>query len=154
MLIFNMLMVIEFDRSLPMVLMRTLDEVMPHFRAIYSAYELTDQQWRVLRVLWQEGVSNLNTLSERTLISSPSMVGVIDRLESRNIVTRTRDPSSRRSVQIQVTEKGKALYKEILPKVERLYERMMQGISDEQWQQVQETLETINQHTKNLSTER
>jgi DNA-binding MarR family transcriptional regulator len=43
----------EFSRSLPMLLYRTLDAVMPRFRRIFNEFGLTEQQWRVLRVLWQ-----------------------------------------------------------------------------------------------------
>ncbi len=43
----------EFSHSLPMMLYRTLDTVMPRFRQIFSEFGLTEQQWRVLRVLWQ-----------------------------------------------------------------------------------------------------
>jgi DNA-binding MarR family transcriptional regulator len=43
----------QFTRSLPMMLYRTLDTVMPRFRSIFNEFGLTEQQWRVLRVLWE-----------------------------------------------------------------------------------------------------
>ena len=44
----------EFSRSLPMMLIRALDAVMPRFRDIFKEFGLTEQQWRVLRVLWEQ----------------------------------------------------------------------------------------------------
>ena len=59
---------IAFDASLPMLLNDALDGVMPAYRSIFSAHDLTEQQWRVLRVLWDETeMANIH-ISRRTLI--------------------------------------------------------------------------------------
>ena len=44
----------KFIDSLPMLLSRALDKVMPNYRGLFQAYDLTDQQWRVLRALWDQ----------------------------------------------------------------------------------------------------
>ena len=69
----------DFQRSLPMMLYRTLDCVLPAFRQIYQEFGITEQQWRVLRVLWETDSQSLLALAEATLISSPSLVGIVDR---------------------------------------------------------------------------
>ncbi len=40
----------KFLESLPMLLSRTLDGIMPRYRSLFQAHGLTDQQWRVLRL--------------------------------------------------------------------------------------------------------
>ena len=40
----------DFSHSLPMMLYRALDAVMPRFRRIFTAAGLTEQQWRVLQL--------------------------------------------------------------------------------------------------------
>ena len=56
----------QFSHSLPMALYRTLDAVMPRFRKIFNEFGLTEQQWRVLRVLWDQQAVTLNRLAALT----------------------------------------------------------------------------------------
>ena len=67
-----------FSESLPMMLYSALDAVMPRFRRIFKDFGLTEQQWRVLRVLWEADPVAFQTMSEITLIPPPSLVGVIE----------------------------------------------------------------------------
>ena len=53
------MMPVSFDQSLPMILHRTLDAVMPDYRELFARYNLTEQQWRVL----EEGLARQNHLS-------------------------------------------------------------------------------------------
>ena len=91
------MMPVSFDQSLPMILHRTLDAVMPDYRELFARYNLTEQQWRVLRVLWSSKKVTSVELSNRTLIPAPSLVGVRDRLEKKGLVTRVRSEEDRRS---------------------------------------------------------
>ena len=61
----------EFSGSLPMMLYRALDTVMPRFRKVFNEFGLTEQQWRVLRVLWEQDEIAFNQLSALTLIPPP-----------------------------------------------------------------------------------
>ena len=80
----------SFSGSLPMMLYRALDVVMPRFRRIFNEFGLTEQQWRVLRVLWETEEIAFRELSDITLIPAPSLVGVIDRLAKQRLVDRRR----------------------------------------------------------------
>ena len=99
----------QFNRSLPMMLYRTLDAVMPRFRKIFNEFGLTEQQWRVLRVLWEQEAVTLNRLADHTLIPAPSLVGVVDRLERDELVTRQRSEVDQRKVNVVLTSQGAAL---------------------------------------------
>ena len=94
-----------FSRSLPMMLYRALDTVMPRFRKIFNEFGLTEQQWRVLRVLWEHQDIAFHALAEFTLIPAPSLVGVVDRLSKSGLVERRRSESDRRNVSIRTTSR-------------------------------------------------
>ena len=70
----------SFNDSLPMIMHRTLDAVMPKYRELFSKHDLTEQQWRVLRVLWSLGRVTSVQLAQNTLLPAPSLVGIVDRL--------------------------------------------------------------------------
>ena len=86
----------QFSHSLPMLLYAALDAVMPRFRLIFKEFGLTEQQWRILRVLWDIEEISHSELAAATLISAPSLVGVLDRLQSMELVVRRRSAGRRR----------------------------------------------------------
>ena len=96
----------DFSRSLPMMLYRALDAVMPRFRRIFNEFGLTEQQWRVLRVLWVVNGVSLRELADLTLIPAPSLVGVVDRLQKSGLITRRRSDADRRVVFVVATPAG------------------------------------------------
>lgn len=114
----------EFDQSLPMLLYRALNVVMPRFRELFSEYGLTEQQWRVLRVLWDGDSIAQNELTERTLILAPSLVGILNRLEAQGLVTRTRSTTDKRQVHVALTRQGKSLGKRIAPALEAIHKEI------------------------------
>ena len=124
----------EFEQSLPMMLYRAIDTVLPRFRLIFSEYGLTETQWRVLRVLWEHDAVTLKELSGMTLIPAPSLVGVVDRLEQQNLVNRERDHLDRRQVFIRATTHGAELEAQVSPKVEATYQQLRASLAPEAWQ--------------------
>ena len=123
----------SFDHSLPMILHRTLDSVMPEFRELFSRFNLTEQQWRILRVLWNSKKVTSADLSARTLLPAPSLVGIIDRLEKKGLVGRLRSAEDRRVVYVMATAEGRKLGSKVAPFVEDINKRVVTSVSDEEW---------------------
>ena len=133
-----------FDDSLPMILYRALDAVMPAYRELFARHGLTEQQWRVLRVIWTSDNVTSSKLSERTLLSPPSLVNIIDRLENKGIVARIRSVEDRREVYVVATAKGRELQKVVTPQVAAIHECLRSSVSNEEWAQMQATLTKIS----------
>ena len=133
----------HFDTSLPMMLYRAVDILMPRFRSIYRQFDLTEQQWRILRVLWEEDSLNVLGLCERTLIPAPSLVGVIDRLEVRGLVARQRNASDRRRVMVAITEEGRGLKETVAPLLADAYRTAQADVTTEVWEQLSESLKVF-----------
>lgn len=133
-----------FSDSLPMMLYRTLDAVMPRFRRIFNQFGITEQQWRVLRVLVDEPEPALRELAVHTLIPAPSLVGVIDRLEKNGLVARQRCSRDRRRVMIRMTGQGRRLQAELAPLVARAYTELMQSLAPREWIRLLESLEKLS----------
>jgi len=132
-----------------MMLYRALDAVMPRFRRIFNEFGLTEQQWRVLRVLWEHEEIAFRELSEITLIPAPSLVGVVDRLAMQGLVARRRSDKDRRNVFVQATEKGADLHRRVRPQVAAAYAELRESIDADEWRNLIDGLEQIaslNQH--------
>ncbi len=140
-----------FRESLPMTMYITLDGVMPVYRDLFSRHGLTEQNWRVLRVLWDEKSVTTIQLSRQTLLPAPSLVGILDRLEKRQLVQRERSSVDRRKVNVSATETGLALYERVFPALERIHARVSSAVTPEEWNAMRSTLDKITQSMSGLT---
>jgi homoprotocatechuate degradation regulator HpaR len=133
----------QFSHSLPMLLYAALDAVMPRFRLIFKEYGLTEQQWRVLRVLWDIEEISHSELAALTLISPPSLVGVLDRLQVMELVVRRRSAIDRRVIYIATSPQGRELRDQIMPAVQQSYFELRDSIDDDVWRSLLDGLEVV-----------
>jgi len=81
---------------------------MPSYRAVFTKYDITEQQWRILRVLWEQERCSASNLAEKTLIPGASLVGILDRLSKKELIKRIRSEQDRRRVFVEATPRGGA----------------------------------------------
>lgn len=133
----------KFDRSLPMMLHRTLDSVIPKYRTAFNEYGISEQQWRILRVLCEENNSTSSVLAKKTLLPAPSMVGIIDRMMTKGLVQRKRDQKDRRVIYISLTDQGETLMQNLIPEIDNIYKQIISSCDQESWSIMINTLQTI-----------
>ena len=138
----------KFLDSLPMILSRSLDRVMPSYRRLFQANDLTDQQWRVLRALWEQQHLTSAEISHITLLPPPSLVGILDRLEKKNLIGRLRSTKDRRHVHIIPTPKGRALMEHMMPMVDHIHDDFMQRVTTVEWDEFNRILDKLSEPTK------
>lgn len=97
------------SRSLPIALMRAREGVMIPIRDMLSETGITEQQWRVLRVLSEFGILDSKTLADRSSLLFPSLTRIAANLRNKGLVTQTRDDKDRRRQFIEITEAGQRI---------------------------------------------
>jgi homoprotocatechuate degradation regulator HpaR len=110
-----------------MLLLQARETVMAQFRPILNAHGVTEQQWRVLRALWQsEAGEPLEPcqLSDACQIVGPSLAGVLRRMEETGWVQRSKMASDQRRVRVSLTPRSRRLVANIAPLIEARYEAM------------------------------
>lgn len=80
------------------------------------ASNLTATQLGVLEGILHRGPMTQRELGRKVLTSAGNMTDVIDKLERRGLVRRSRDPSDRRSVQVDLTPEGRSLIECLFPR--------------------------------------
>lgn len=135
---------IDFTLSLPMLLNRSLDAIMPPYRDLFQEFGVTEQQWRVLRVLWEQKHLTSAQISNLTLLPSPSLVGILDRLERKGLVKRLRSTSDRREINITITNLGRELQSKVMPKVKLIQDQTREKLSPTEWKQINNILKKLN----------
>ena len=126
-----------------MMLYRTLDAVLPAFRTIFARFDLTERQWRVLRVLWAKDDRSVRDISRLTLISPPSLVGVLDRLVRDGRVIRRPSSQDRRKIHVRLTAKGRRLEARVRPLVDETYARLGPALTPAQWKALYRALDRL-----------
>ena len=116
---------------------------MSRFRPVLNQHGVTEQQWRILRVLLDEDGLEPRQLSERCLISSPSITGVLMRMEEAGWIQRERMEHDQRRVKVTVTAATKKLGKSMAPIIEREYLALEKQVGVKQLQQVYDTLDAL-----------
>lgn len=112
----------SFNRSLPMSLLRAREAVMKKFIPSLKEYNLSPQQWRVIRALDQQDSLELSELSKRCYLLMPSLSRIIQNLESRQLVERKAVETDQRRSAICLTDEGHSLFTLVAPKSAERYE--------------------------------
>lgn len=118
-------------RNLPLLLLKAREGLLGHFRAILHHFGLTEQQWRVVRSLNEHGPMEPTQLCQACQILSPSMAGVLARMQATGLIERQRVTHDRRRALIRLTSKGDALCTRIAPLVDAQYALIEQTIGRE-----------------------
>jgi homoprotocatechuate degradation regulator HpaR len=114
----------QTDQSLPIMLLRAREAVMKRFRPILKAHDLSEQQWRVLRVLDERGALEPTNLAERCVILTPSLTRILSHLAARGLIARTPHAQDKRKQIISITKSGQTIVAEIAPVAAEAYARI------------------------------
>lgn len=138
-------------RSLPIALLRTREIVMQQFRPHLTELGLTEQQWRVLRVLGEDGPTEAGLVAERACILPPSLSRIFKALEAQKLLKSTSDKTDGRRSIIKLTEKGQNLLEEATPGSSQIYQSIEKCIGKAKLDQLLDLLDEIQKAITNQS---
>ena len=108
-------------RNLPRLLLQAREAVMAHTRPNLREQGLSDQQWRVLRVLGEHGTVETGRVAREAFILGPSLTGVLARMERDGLISRCRCPDDARRTVVRATAQGLALVQTLSRTIEAHY---------------------------------
>ena len=96
-------------------LQRTADQLATPMHEVLRRANLSSSQYNVLRILRGSAGEPLpcGEISDRMIRRDPDLTRLLDRLESRGLVTRTRGVDDRRVVRAEITKEGLSLLKSL-----------------------------------------
>lgn len=115
-------------RNLPRLLLQAREAVMTHTRPSLRQHALSDQQWRVLRVLGEHGTVETGRVAREAFILGPSLTGVLARMERDGLIERARDPQDQRRTVVKATARGRLLVRKLSTTIEAHYQRLEQAM--------------------------
>jgi len=130
-------------RNLPRLLLQARESVMTHTRPSLREHGLSDQQWRVLRVLGEHGTVETGRVAREAYILGPSLTGVLARMERDGLVRRERDSADERRTVVEATAKGKKLVEKLSHTVEAHYDWMEKSLGKQKLAQLYRLLDEV-----------
>ena len=89
-------------------------------RQMLAKAGVTEQQWRVLRVLDERGTLDPTEIADRSCLLLPSLTRILQTLEAKGMILRRPHPTDRRKQQISITDAGRKLILDNLEESQRL----------------------------------
>ena len=134
-------------RNLPRLLLEAREAVMAHTRPSLRLHGLSDQQWRVLRVLGEHAdeASGVETgrVAREAYLLGPSLTGVLTRMERDGLIARERCPQDARRTVVRATPEGLAKVQALSQTIEAHYAWMEQELGKTKLKALYELLDGV-----------
>ena len=132
-------------RNLPRLLLQAREAVMAHTRPGLREHGLSDQQWRVLRVLGEHGEVETGRVAREAFILGPSLTGVLKRMERDGLIRRARDPVDQRRTVVELTAKGLKAVAKLSHSIEAHYAFMEESLGKQKLTRLYALLDDVIQ---------
>jgi homoprotocatechuate degradation regulator HpaR len=134
-------------RNLPRLLLEAREAVMAHTRPSLREHGLSDQQWRVLRVLGEhvEEATGVETgrVAREAYLLGPSLTGVLARMERDGLITRERCLQDARRTVVRATALGLDKVLALSQTIEAHYRWMAQQLGKDKLSQLYALLDDV-----------
>ena len=99
---------------------------------LLTPYELTGSQFKILMLLYHspEGSLRQTDIEERFSMTNPTVTGLVQKLETKELVRRVPHPEDGRSKVLVLTERAMAIQEELLALAESLERQMTANLNE------------------------
>lgn len=132
------------SRSLPIALLRARERVMGPIRAMLSDVGITEQQWRVLRVLQEAGPLEPTQIAEQACLLLPSLTRILQKLEEKKYIERHTNKMDKRKQSVNVTRKGANLIEANLSAALALTAHIRERMGHDQYEKLLDLLNELD----------
>ena len=138
----------DYSKRIARAMRQMMQYLDTHSRQLLKNQDITVPQIMCLDELREQGVMTVAVLASAIHLSPSTTVGIIDRLEKKKLVKRTRSSVDRRSVFVEITEQGRNF---VIAEPHLLHNRLhaaMQHLAKEEQAQIANALDRMMQLLK------
>jgi DNA-binding MarR family transcriptional regulator len=127
--------------------LRTADTLMQGIAAVLRPFKLSHSQYNVLRILRGAGAEGLacREIAARMIARDPDITRLLDRLERRGLVARTRDEKDRRVVMVRITPAGLRILMQLDEPIEEVDRRLLEHLGERRLRSLIQLLEATRE---------
>ncbi|GAA6195100.1 homoprotocatechuate degradation operon regulator HpaR [Pseudophaeobacter sp.] len=131
-------------RSLPIALLRARERVMGPIRHLLSDVDLTEQQWRVLRVVQESNGIDPTEIADQACLLLPSLTRILQKLDEKGLISRERDQVDRRRQVIRITAAGAEIIEANIAASIAIVERTREKMGEERYEALLDLLNELD----------
>ena len=124
-------------------LRRIFQAVGEYYRAAERETELTGPQLWALKLLLDSSPMRVSELARRMFLAPATVVGILDRLELKQLITRNRSTKDRRAVDLYLTEAGKEVVAKAPEVAQVVLVEGLAALTEEQFRSVSEGMKHV-----------
>ena len=121
----------QIDLQIIMRLRQILQEMSRHSKNLLEKYEITIPQLICLQEIFKHGPISLGALTKIVFINNSTVNGIVDRLENRGLVQRTRISKDRRQVHAEISKAGIEFIKKAPPPLRKTFFNRLAALEEE-----------------------
>jgi homoprotocatechuate degradation regulator HpaR len=123
--------IMDDRQSLPIALLRAREAAMAYFRPHHRKGGITEQQWRVIRVLYLNGETDATSLARRSYLLAPSLSRILKDLEMAGFVRRRPGSDDSRQSLLSLSPKGSATVTRAAPFLDGIHREIARRFGGE-----------------------
>lgn len=112
-------------------------------RKLAASHQITGPQLITLIAVVERGPVPAATIARRIYVSASTMVGILDRLESKGLVQRRRNTEDRRKVSVTATDAGRSLVAQAPYPLQYSLQNALKQLSERQQKQTATSMERL-----------
>lgn len=139
-----------FEQSIAAIMLSAKEAVVAPMRPKLREYDITEPQWRVMRVINDRGTTDATGLAEVGLLHAPSVTRILKELEGRKLVVREPDANDRRRTLVALTPEGREVVREISRHVMRMMHEYSERFGSRRLDQLLNELRALSAAIKGI----
>jgi DNA-binding MarR family transcriptional regulator len=125
----------------------------PAVRLCEGRYGVSRNEWRLLAALCEEGPLSPSALHELAGMDRGRVSRVVTELVSKRLASRQVSASDHRRAMIAATPAGERLYREMLPALARINQRLVAVLDDEELRDFEAMLDRLTEQARRIRAE-
>lgn len=136
-------LIISTDRFLPIALLRARETVMLPIREMLSRSNISEQKWRVLRVVSESGPMDQSLIAKRACLLLPSLTRIIKAMEQDALLVRAPGADDKRKSMVTITQKGQGIIDTHAAESNALFQKLQKDFGREDMRTLLNLLEKL-----------
>jgi DNA-binding MarR family transcriptional regulator len=133
----------RYDLQILYALRRIVQAINIHSRKLKTEYDITAPQLVTLMALCDLGPMTIARLSKEIHLSASTLVGIIDRLETKELVVRERCKEDRRKILVHPADKGKQFVERAPSPLQETLAKALAGLPEEEQRTIALSLKRV-----------
>lgn len=117
-----------------MSLLRVRELIMEPVRPMLMKHNVTEQQWRVLRVVLEEGEADATTVADKACLLAPSLTRILKTLSEKNYLEVFKDQKDGRRTMIRLTAEGQKFIDMVRPESVVIFDDLRDVVGEDRWE--------------------